>query len=158
MGFILEQIIFLFSGALITLLGLFIKWNFSRQEKLDTYHTAAIDKRLEIHQKAFALILEMQKGATPEKYDNTFNKIHKWWSENNFFLESHSRKAFQECYWDLLHFKKNSSDSQKIEKRLNFFKTRIPNTQKILSEEIGLIWLPDKLTLQNGQLKHETIE
>jgi len=149
----MEQIIFLFSGALITLLGLFIKWNFSRQEKLDNYRTATIDKRLETHQKAFALILEMQKGATPEKYENTFNKIHQWWSENNFFLEPQSRSVFQECYWDLLNFKKNSSDGKKIEKQLNFFKNRIPSTQKILSEEIGLTWLPDPTDLQNGKLK-----
>ena len=91
----MEQIIFLFSGALITLHGLLIKWNFSRQEKLDNYRTATIDKRLKTHQKAFALILDMQKGATPEKHENTFKKIHQWWSENNFNLEARSRNAFQ---------------------------------------------------------------
>jgi hypothetical protein len=156
MGINLEQIVFLFSGALITLLGLFIKWNFSRQERLDNYRTATVDKRLEIHQRAFALILDMQKGANAEKYENTFNKIHQWWSENNFYLESQSRNAFHECYWDLLNFKKNSPDSKKIEKQLNFFKNRIPNTQKILSEEIGLTWLPDPTDLQTVQLTPKT--
>ena len=147
----MEQVVFLLMGSLLTVIGFWIKWYFRRREQYDRYRTASIEKRLECHQQAFALTYEIQKGATPEKHQNTFNKCHQWWSENTFYLEPESRKAFQECYWQLLLFKKDSQEPQIIEKRLNFNKLTIPNTRRIISEEIGIPFMNDNSNSGNGK-------
>lgn len=147
----MEQVVFLFIGSLLTITGFWIKWYIRRREQFDLYRTASIEKRLECHQRAFALTYEIQKSASTEKHENVFNKCHQWWSENTFYLEPHSRKAFQECYWQLLLFKKDNQEEQIIEKRLNFSKSTIPDTRKVISEEIGIPFLEDKSNSNNGK-------
>lgn len=149
----MEQVVFLFIGSLLTIIGFWIKWYIRRREQFDLYRTASIEKRLECHQRAFALTYEIQKGASAEKHQNIFNKCHQWWSENTFYLEPRSRKAFQECYWQLLLFNKDNQEEQIIEKRLNFGKTIIPDTRRIISEEIGIPFLKEKSNSNNG--KHD---
>ncbi|MCK5454062.1 MAG: hypothetical protein KAJ16_06860 [Calditrichia bacterium] len=147
----MEQVVFLLMGSLLTVIGFWIKWYFRRREQYDRYRTASIEKRLECHQRAFALTYEIQKGATTEKHQNIFNKCHQWWSENTFYLEPQTRKAFQECYWQLLLFNKGNQEPQIIEKRLNFNKSTEPQTRKIISEEIGIPFQEDNSNSGNGK-------
>jgi len=95
----------------------------------------------------FVNLLDMSttwKAASKDKHENVFNKCHQWWSENNFYLEPRSRKAFQECYWQLLLFRKDSQEEQVLEKRLNFTNSVIPLTRRIVSEEIGVSYLDEQ--------------
>jgi hypothetical protein len=147
----MEQFVFLLMGSLLTVVGFWIKWYFRRKEQFDRYRTANIEKRLQCHQQAFAMTYEIQKGATAEKHQNTFNKCHQWWSENTFYLEPQTRKAFQECYWQLLLFNEGNPEPQIIEKRINFTKKTIPGTRKIISEEIGIPFHDERSHAGNGK-------
>jgi hypothetical protein len=147
----MEQLIYLIMGSLLTVVGFWIKWYLRRREQYDRYRTASIEKRLQCHQQAFALTYEIQKGATKEKHQNIFNKCHQWWSENTFYLEPQTRKAFQECYWQLLLFNEGNQEPQIIEKRINFSKSIIPDTRKIISEEIGIQFIDNHAEPDNGK-------
>jgi len=145
----MENVFYLFLGAVFALTGFFIKHYLTRQEKYDNYKLSAAEKRLDIHQKAYALTFDIQKAAAPEKFDGIFNKMHQWWIENNFYLGQKARKAFRDCYWELLIFQKKTTDPNIVERRMNFNKTLLPNTRKIITEEIGLNWLGNE---ENGAL------
>ncbi|MEJ2049123.1 MAG: hypothetical protein P8Y60_04635 [Calditrichota bacterium] len=137
----MENVFYLFLGALFTLAGFFTNWFKIRQEKLDNYKILSLEKRLDIHQKAYALTFDIQKAANPEKYDAVFNKVHQWWSENNFYLEPKARKAFKDFYWELLIFQTKTTNPGIVQRRMHFHKTLLPNARKLLTEEIGLTWL-----------------
>jgi hypothetical protein len=140
----MENILFLVFGSLLTLLGLAVKWYLLKQDRLEQYTSVSIEKRLETHQKAFALTYEIKKGASSEKFETIFNKCQQWWNENNFYLEPKSRKAFRNCYWELLIFQKKKTGTESVDRRLRFFETVLPETRKILTEEIGFTWLGEK--------------
>lgn len=136
----MTTVIFLLLGGALTGGGIWLKWFLMRQDRHDHYRHAAIERRLETHQKAFALTFEMQKSASPEKFEMIFNKCQHWWNENNFYLEPHSRRMFHNCYWELLAFQDKTTESSNIERRMNFFKIILPGTRKTITEEIGYVW------------------
>ena len=140
----MEQLLFLFAGSLLTGISFWLNWYLGEREQYAQYKTASVEKRLDCHQQAFALTYDIQKAASKDKHENVFNKCHQWWSENNFYLEPRSRKAFQECYWQLLLFRKDSQEEQVLEKRLNFTNSVIPLTRRIVSEEIGVSYLDEQ--------------
>ena len=140
----MEQLLFLFAGSLLTGIGFWLNWYLREREQYVQYKTASVEKRLECHQRAFALTYDIQKAASKDKHENVFNKCHQWWSENNFYLEPRSRNAFQECYWQLLLFRKDTEEEQVLEKRINFTNSVIPLTRRIISEEIGIPYLDEQ--------------
>lgn len=140
----MENIFYLLLGAFLILAGIWVKWYISRQEKFDKYKLATVEKRLETHQIAYSLTFEIQKAASPEKFDGVFNKMHKWWTENNFYLEPKSRKAFRDCYWELLIFQKKTTNPEIVERRMRFSKSLLSETRRILTEDIGLPWLGEE--------------
>ncbi len=139
----MENVLYLLVGSLLTLLGFGMKWYLNAHDRYGKYRSTTIEKRLDAHQKAFNLTYEIQKGAHPDKFESIFNHCQQWWSENNFYLEPHSRKLFHDCYWELLIFHNKTTDPNMVERRLHFIKEALPETRKYLTEEIGLTWLRD---------------
>jgi hypothetical protein len=140
----MENLAFLIMGSIITLSGWWAKWFFTKQDRYDNFRLAMVEKRLETHQKAFNLTYEIQKGASPEKYEIIFNRCHQWWSEHNFFLEPKSRKVFKDCYWELLIFRQKTTEPSMVQRQQNFLKIQINQTRKVLTEEIGFNWEQEK--------------
>src|SRR3990172_11560405 len=54
---------------------------------------AALDKRLEAHQQAYTLWLQLRRSVHKKNTDVVI-KCQKWWEENCLYLDMESRKAF----------------------------------------------------------------
>ncbi len=70
-------------------------------EELKSKHQmklAAIDKRLEVHQKAFSLCWELVNKVHTEDVHSTVIKCQTWWVENCLYLEPEAREAFSKAY------------------------------------------------------------
>ena len=69
---------------------------------------AALDRRLEVHQQAFALLQELQdargestknSGVVSREIEDVVAKCGQWWSSNCLYLEENARKKFlMACY------------------------------------------------------------
>jgi hypothetical protein len=60
---------------------------------------AAIDKRLEVHQKAYSIWVELRSMA--HKHDEIGRYVmfcQKWWDDNCLYLAPKARKAFKHAY------------------------------------------------------------
>ncbi len=142
----MENILYLIMGSLLTAGGIGLQWYLSRRDRFNRFRQAAVEKRLDTHQRALSLTFEMQKSPPPDKIESLFNKCHQWWNENSFYLEPQSRKTFRECYWEMLVLQKKSTEPRIIDRKLSFFSVMLPATRKLLSEEIGLAWWDEKDT------------
>ncbi|MFM0471307.1 hypothetical protein [Paraburkholderia strydomiana] len=60
---------------------------------------AAIDRRLQAHQEAFALWRDLMQSLETENAVKTVVKCDRWWSDNCLYLEAAAREAFSNAYW-----------------------------------------------------------
>ena len=70
-------------------------------EELKSKHQlklAAIDRRLEVHQEAFALWRELMTHVHTKEIGNITKKCNVWWEENCLYLEPNAREAFSTAY------------------------------------------------------------
>jgi len=87
-----------FMGVLGTVLGAsisqFALWSISEQEAIDKFRLAAVDKRLEVHQKAFTLWRELMWSTNEEKkLSEEIRKCQLFWKENCLYLDPKSRSS-----------------------------------------------------------------
>lgn len=92
-----------FFGLLGVLIGAFIpsvfqSWG-ARLDRRNQLRIAAIEKRLEVHQKAYSLWTELRsKAHDSENIGQFVIMCQKWWDENCLYLEPQARKAFKHAY------------------------------------------------------------
>jgi hypothetical protein len=60
---------------------------------------AAAEKRLEAHQRAFALWRKLLANVHGEEQWKVVNECQKWWEENCIYLSPIARQAFSDAYW-----------------------------------------------------------
>lgn len=71
----------------------------SRSEQLDRYRLAAIEKRLQAHQEAFALWIKLlSKVHSENEIGAVVMECQTWWENNCLYLEEKARKAFRTAY------------------------------------------------------------
>jgi hypothetical protein len=75
-------------------------------ERKDKYRLAALDKRLEAHQLAFGLSLEMYSNihANFEIKKEIIKKLDNFWKNNSLYLTNNARKAFKTSYVDYARY------------------------------------------------------
>jgi hypothetical protein len=76
-----------------------IRADYAKQIENHSHHNrlkmAALDKRLEAHQQAYTLWLQLRRSVHNEdKNIDMVIKCQKWWEENCLYLDMESRKAF----------------------------------------------------------------
>jgi len=83
-----------------------IQFVVSRGEQLDRYRLAAVEKRLNAHQEAFAL---WRKLISHVHRHNEIGKVviecQEWWDRNCLYLEERARNAFRVAYMSALNHK-----------------------------------------------------
>jgi hypothetical protein len=69
--------------------------NTSREHQL---RLAALDRRLDAHQQAFALWRRLNAAMYTERLDGVVSECQKWWDNNCLYLDSQAREAFGRAY------------------------------------------------------------
>ena len=85
-------------GALIAAGSKLLMSAYERHHQL---RMAALEKRLQTHQEAFALWAKFYNSLLKPDFDNVFNECQDWWYSNCLYLEDEVRKAFRDiCFVD----------------------------------------------------------
>ena len=83
-----------------------IQFLVSRTEQLDPYRLAAVEKRLQAHQEAFALWRKLIAYLhRREEIGNVVMECQSWWDTNCLYLDEPARKAFRVAYMCALNHK-----------------------------------------------------
>ncbi|MGZ9057802.1 MAG: hypothetical protein ACXW14_01000 [Burkholderiaceae bacterium] len=83
-----------------------IQFVVSRTEQLDRYRLAAVEKRLQAHQEAFALWRKLISHVhRSEEIENVVMECQRWWDANCLYLDEPARKAFRVAYMCALNHK-----------------------------------------------------
>lgn len=85
-------------GLLGTIFGVgitqFTQWSMFKQEETGKFRLAAVDKRLEVHQKAFTLWRELMWSVNDEKrLSEAIPQCQHFWKENCLYLDPKSRNS-----------------------------------------------------------------
>jgi|APFre7841882724_1041349.scaffolds.fasta_scaffold37804_2 hypothetical protein len=92
----------------------------SRTEQLDRYRLAAVEKRLQAHQEAFALWRKLIAHThQSDKIADIVMECQAWWDNNCLYLDARARKAFRTAYMCALNhndFVKDRSNRKLVEK------------------------------------------
>ena len=124
----LTTILISFCGIIIAALGAYIGARHgyrrsSRKRKSRKYVTAALDKRLEVHQKAFSLSLQLPSAAEkPEDHSVLLHDCDKFWKNNCLFMHPLVRESFRIAYqtaWIFPTYKDQYNRGKIDDKELN---------------------------------------
>ena len=126
-------------GALIP--SIFQNWT-ARVDRKHQLRLAAVDRRLDVHQKAYSLWVGLpSKAHKSEEIWEYSIECQKWWNENCLYLAPRARKAFKHAYIcasnhkDLLNERKFVIDnSQNDEQRLSELNDLITRNWQEISE------------------------
>lgn len=91
-------------------------------EREDRYRLAAIDKRLQAHQEAFALWRKLLSHVYNDNIGSTALECQNWWDNNCLYLDEKARKAFRSAYMsatDHHDFVKNHAEAKLIKDNWN---------------------------------------
>ena len=93
----------LFGVVLGSLITSFTTISSSTQNRKHQLRLAAIDKRLEVHQKAYSIWRQMRyKYHYPDQMDSFKNDFEQFWDNNCLYLAPKARKAIWDGYHDAL--------------------------------------------------------
>ncbi len=145
-----------------------LKQEFTREmnvlDRKDKFRLAAIDKRLEAHQLAFGLAIEMFQriNAKSEERNDLVKKLDNFWKNYALFLNNKSRKSFKSGFdnysvhgivlnaWQATRDEKYA---KQLEEKFELFRT-LPNliAQEIDLESMGIeaISMTDKRVTPYG--------
>lgn len=109
------------AGALVgAVIAASIQFLTTRIEQVDRYRLAAIDKRLQVHQEAFALWTRLLSNVHREnEIGAVVIECQTWWNNNCLYLEEKARKSFRTAYMSALNHKdflKDRSNPQLVQK------------------------------------------
>lgn len=85
-------------------------------EEIRGYHElrlAAIDKRLEVHQKAFSMWWQLKHKMFREEGWDFVVECQNWWIDNNLYLSHESRRAFVDAYQTVSMILQNQEERTK---------------------------------------------
>jgi hypothetical protein len=121
-----------------------VKKNIEMEHK-EKFKYVALEKRLEIHQEAYALCHEIMNNLHKDQHSQTYNKCMGWWLKNNLYLETKARKAFRDYVYEsgIFIMIPKSSNPKVEEKKINFTEKLFPETLQLISDGIGLPWVKD---------------
>jgi hypothetical protein len=78
--------------------GWLVRLLFSKKQRIAAFEMAALAKRLQAHQDAYALWNDMVLALhDPQKEHETAARCQQWWVKNCLYLDSESRKEFLNC-------------------------------------------------------------
>jgi len=80
-----------------TALGSYIQWRIAKENRQDKRRYALFEKRFEILQRAYSLLMEL-RWAKPEDRGQLAYNCQVWWTENNLYLDSDPRDDFYRAY------------------------------------------------------------
>ena len=131
-----------FVGA--TFGAIFVEW-YRQKNRL---RLAAIDKRLEVYQEAFALLSGVANtmDAADVSLVELADKCEAWWLENCLYLDAKAGKAFRGAYVDVLAcaFAPPSSHQEEVERT----QQRVGDVCNTVAKGVGLpIIVEEKLNL-----------
>lgn len=61
---------------------------------------AAVDRRLEAHQEAYALWTKLVNSSHQAGWQAAIAECQAWWADNCLYLEPDAREAFSDAYWN----------------------------------------------------------
>jgi hypothetical protein len=61
---------------------------------------AAVDRRLQAHQEAFALWRKLNQHLSADNLFEIIAECDRWWTHNCLYLEDDARDAFSDAYWN----------------------------------------------------------
>jgi len=133
-GIIIGAIGTILSNWFISKKELEIKNQLAIEEQKDKYKLAALDKRLEVHQKAYSLWYELIYASENERGD-ILKKCGELWHNNCLYLGPKSRKAFHDGLLTYRALKIHKIyDDNFLEKKWS----EIRKVSDIIEEEVGL--------------------
>lgn len=119
----------------------------SRKRNSRKYNHVALDKRLEVHQQAFSLSLQLPTAAEdPDKHANVLHECDSFWKSNCLFMLPKVRESFRVAYqtaWIFPTYKDQFSRGKINEKELGEVWKKITNCTYDIVQAIGLRWLGD---------------
>ncbi len=115
-----------------------MSWLTARENRKQQWALAALEKRLEVHQEAYALWRRIVAEVHEDKNVEVVVEANKWWNNNCLYLDVASRQAFRDC----LSFAWNHKD-------LLLIKPRDEETKKTIKESWDTIMKPGQ-TLPAG--------
>jgi hypothetical protein len=88
-------------GALIAAGSKLLMSAYERHHQL---RMAALEKRVQAHQEAFALWAKLCNSLRKPEFDEVYKECQDWWYGNCIYLEDEVRKAFRDTYLDARGF------------------------------------------------------
>ena len=118
-----------------------------RKRRSRKYTSAALDKRLDVHQKAFSLSLQLPSAAeNPEGKSKFLHDCDKFWKNNCLFMVPQVRESFRLAYqtaWIFPTYKDQYMRGEINEKQLNEKWHKITRCTYHIVDSIGFRWLGD---------------
>jgi hypothetical protein len=106
-----------FVGVIVgSLISTVTKIIIANLEQKDRFRLVALEKRLQVHQEAYKLWLEMFGSLHDNKINEIAWKCEEWWNGNCLYLDSKTREAFREAFLQAPHISK--LDDKKLKKEL----------------------------------------
>ena len=78
-------------------------WLAAKENRKQQWRIAAIDKRLEVHQPAYALCTRIAAIAWSGNIGEVVIEGEKWRQDNCMYLDATSRNAFKICLFSVMH-------------------------------------------------------
>ena len=140
-GGIMEAIIGVIIGAAITGISNYFtnKMSINRDEKLLLF-----ERRMEISQKAYALIHELWTKYYLEKNLPIWEKAQKWYVNNCFYLDPKSDLSFQKYLNKILPLPQLQSESRIVEQNEICYNL-LQETGRNLHNGIKVLWSDEKI-------------
>jgi len=114
---------------------------------------AAIDKRLQAHQEAFALWRKIFVSAHESNIGDVVRECQDWWNRNCLYLEPEARQAFSSAYWAASRHRQYLDANGQREGMANIITTnweKIENAGEVLVKAVSLPGLTEgEKTLSN---------
>jgi len=131
-------------------LGAFLAEKRYGTDRKDKFALVALDKKLEVHQKAFLLSRRMFfaiHNPDDEKY-KVGQEAFEFWEENCLFMSNEVRNEFINAYWNFMNYKiyvevwKSSSNPK--EKKSKFYEMnekfeQVKNVQKVIEKSFDFM-------------------
>lgn len=117
-------------GAMITLA---VQWFIAKRQQKDLFRLAALDKRLEKHQEAFALWRRLVSSLQSEtRRGESVAECQAWWEQNCLYLTEEVRKGF---YHAFISSELAVCDNPEVRTKV---RTDILGLGKIIEKAVGL--------------------
>jgi len=147
----MEGLIGVVIGSILTYIIFYLerkdKLRFAKEERVDKFKLAAIDKKLEVYQTAFKFWIELSQNlfAQTEKRITITQNAYEFWKNNCLYLDEDTRNAFRQCIsyvntYDiyLQSFRDvDSGDKEKKRKELYEVYNQIVNTGNVIIRGLG---------------------